>query len=264
MLHQRKTDESRLHGAAFTLIELLVVIAIIAILAAMLLPALSRAKQKAQGIKCFSNSKQLALGFLMYAEDNDQRLPDLIDQQAGAPPVASVQWYYALLTAGGYLGPNRNLDVLTNSSAVWRCPAVSDADVSNLNGINWGGYGVNAGSESWFGIIRYRWGGAGQPLGSYKLTQIKRPTQIWLIGDCGKPKNPNNIPGSGYTTDFAFVEPNSRGVFAGPRLAQPAARHNTRATVGFVDGHVEPWKYQDLTNNSFNVFATAWSTPPGP
>ncbi|MFH0796338.1 MAG: DUF1559 domain-containing protein [Candidatus Omnitrophota bacterium] len=79
------------NSTAFTLIELLVVIAIIAILAAMLLPALSQAREKARSAKCISNLKQLGLAYSMYAQDYDERLPIIFD---GVNVWISLLWPY--------------------------------------------------------------------------------------------------------------------------------------------------------------------------
>jgi prepilin-type N-terminal cleavage/methylation domain-containing protein len=133
---------ARLLNSAFTLIELLVVIAIIAILAALLLPALNKAKLKAQGVQCMSNHKQLTLAWKMYSEDNNDRIL-----------YASGIWPYSdhdpEVWVSGWLNwqdpSNRsNWDVEQDiqksplwpycgkAAAVWRCPA--DTSSVTING----------------------------------------------------------------------------------------------------------------------------------
>src|SRR5437667_12547502 len=88
---------TRKSGSGFTLIELLVVIAIIAILAAMLLPALSRAKCRAQSVQCMNNSRQLMLAWRMYAEENRDWLPFGYAVSAGPPDNRPYLWVKGII-----------------------------------------------------------------------------------------------------------------------------------------------------------------------
>src|SRR5438445_13031950 len=106
----------------FTLIELLVVIAIIAILAAMLLPALAKAKEKAKRIQCLGNLKQVAIGMTIYAGDNDDKVVSARLMPGTANQFNQVALNPLDATAAKAVG----LGVLTNGSSIWTCPGRRD------------------------------------------------------------------------------------------------------------------------------------------
>ncbi|MEI2726500.1 MAG: prepilin-type N-terminal cleavage/methylation domain-containing protein [Verrucomicrobiota bacterium] len=222
-------------GCGFTLIELLVVIAIIAILAAMLLPALSKAKVKAQGIQCLSNLKQLQLAGLMYPDDNNGILRTSGDNN-------EIAWVMGWLDFAPNNPANYDVKLLNDpkyamfanyikNAGVYKCPA----DMST----------TLVGSQR---LPRIRSMGMSQAINCQgfwlpsppylvfkKITDVRSAAMTYVLLD----EHPDSINAGGFANQMVETPASAK------IIDYPASYHNGAAGISFMDGHCEIKKWQD-------------------
>jgi prepilin-type N-terminal cleavage/methylation domain-containing protein/prepilin-type processing-associated H-X9-DG protein len=259
---------------AFTLLELLVVIAIIAILASLLLPALSHSKGKAQGIRCLNNLKQLSLAWLMYADDSHGRLPYASSNGTPNPPKDQYVW----LTGGIDFNPanpsNWNVDwdikksplwpYCGNSAGIFKCPG--DKSVITPSSGPFANQVVprvrSVGMLVWVGGMTssttiFGTGLASPPWRVYSsLSDLTDPGPARTILFLDERED---AYGANYWLDMQGY-PNSPSLFqfAGDI---PPAYHNGAGSLSFTDGHVEPKRWMDPRTLNPSPPSIVWPSP---
>jgi prepilin-type N-terminal cleavage/methylation domain-containing protein/prepilin-type processing-associated H-X9-DG protein len=237
------------HG--FTLIELLVVIAIIAILAGMLLPAMAKAKSKAQGIQCMNSHRQLMLAWRMYAEDSNDRITfAYVADGAANSRFAWMQGSMDFTSGRQNWDPEVNITKsplypYCKTPAIFKCPADQAMVKANnkmlprvrsMSMNNWvGGNGTQLDPSTWYG----GWSGPNWRVYSKLADMIDPgPSSTWVLLD----EREDSINDSFWVVDMTGYpdKPGSLKI-----VDYPASYHNNAGGFSFADGHSEIKKWKD-------------------
>jgi prepilin-type N-terminal cleavage/methylation domain-containing protein/prepilin-type processing-associated H-X9-DG protein len=236
---------------AFTLIELLVVIAIIAILAAMLLPALAKAKIKAQGIQCMNNTKQITLGWIMWSGDNEEKL---LDSRSWCDSSHNVKnpALNDFVDADKKLPNSPIAPYIGKNMSVFRCPG--DKRTSTLPGYEGQPASRSVSMNCWIGNpppgdTAYD----GTPIRVFnKSSDLVRPgpANTFVILD---EQGENSINDGYYMILMRFYDP--AGMQSSYRWVDiPATYHNNAGSFSFADGHSEIHKWKDPRTATAKIF----------